>query len=220
MKSQALFGPPSYDTGINEASSRVKAPILAGWAVPSQILGNRYRGSGLLFFPTMNSGSALQNTALVLLMLTMWATSSRAQASAPAHPHVELEAKPPDEPSSDSTPNVEPAPDAAPPPSSTESNGAPIDANAVAQPPEIVTYVVPEYPAKARAQGIQGRVMLSIVIDESGKVEDDVEVVDSIPMLDGAAIDAVRQWSFTPGRDEKGHPVRVQLQVPVPFVLR
>ncbi len=172
----------------------------------------------------MNSGRALRNSALVLLMLTMWATSSRAQANAPAHPHVELEARPPDEPSSesspDSTPNVESAPDAAPPPSSTESNGAPIDANAVALPPEIVTYVVPVYPPKARAQRIQGRVMLSIVIDESGKVEDDVEVVDSIPMLDGAAIDAVRQWSFTPGRDEKGHPVRVQLQVPVPFVLR
>ena len=166
----------------------------------------------------------MRKSLAIAFVMATFATPAGGQTRAPntpaAHPVVDLEAKPPDEPSTDSTPGLEPAPDAAAPPSSAESNGAPIDANAVAHPPEIETYVVPEYPAKARTQGIEGRVVLMVVIDESGKVEDNVEVVDSIPMLDQAAIDAVHRWSFTPGRDEKGHPVRVQLQVPVPFVLR
>ncbi len=76
------------------------------------------------------------------------------------------------------------------------------------------------YPPKARAQKIEGRVLLMVIVDESGKVEDSVQVVDSIPMLDQAAIDAVHQWSFTPARDADGNPVRVQLEVPVPFTLR
>ncbi|HLI79222.1 MAG TPA: energy transducer TonB [Candidatus Binataceae bacterium] len=154
-----------------------------------------------------------------MLILAM-TPSARAQSAAPARPHVELEAKPPDEPSSNSTPDVETSPDAVPSPPSAGSNDQPIDADAVAHPPEIVTYVVPIYPPKARAEGVQGRVLLSVVVDESGKVEDNIQIVDSIPMLNGAAVDAVRQWSFTPARDDKGHAVRVQLQVPVPFVLK
>jgi protein TonB len=140
---------------------------------------------------------------------------------------MQLEAKPPDEPSSSSTPDVEAVPDAAPstgampaPAGSDDESDAPIAANAVAHPPEIVTYVVPEYPPKARARGIEGRVLLMVIVDESGKVEDNVQVLDSIPMLDQAAIDAVRQWSFAPGRDADGDPVRVQLEVPVRFTLR
>ncbi len=99
-------------------------------------------------------------------------------------------------------------------------DNAPLPANAIAHPPEIETYVVPEYPPEARAKKIQGRVLLIVVVDESGKVEDKVQVVDSIPLLDEAAIDAVHQWTFTPGRDADGDPVRVQLEVPVPFSLR
>ena len=157
---------------------------------------------------------------LIALLIVAMPASARAQSTAPARPHVELESKPPDEPSSDSTPDIEASPDNATSPPSAGPNEQAIDADVVAQPPEIVTYVVPIYPPKARQQGIEGRVLLSVVVDETGKVEDNIEIVDSIPMLDGAAIDAVRRWSFTPGRDDNGHPVRVQLQVPVPFVLR
>lgn len=152
--------------------------------------------------------------------LLVWVSVTRGQTSpspVPAAPHVELRAKPPDEPS-DSQAAPEPAP------SESESDegdddAAPIDANKVAHPPEIETYVVPDYPAKARAQKIQGRVLLIVIVDESGKVEDNVQIVDSIPMLDQAAVDAVHKWTFTPAHDAEGKPVRVQLQVGVPFVL-
>ena len=59
-----------------------------------------------------------------------------------------------------------------------------------------------------------------VVVDASGKVEDNIQVLDSIPMLDQAAIDAVNQWRFTPARDADGTPVRVSLEVRVPFTLR
>ncbi|HLX38421.1 MAG TPA: energy transducer TonB [Candidatus Binataceae bacterium] len=145
----------------------------------------------------------------------------RAQDAAPvARPAVELESEPPDEPSSEASPEVEMAPGAASSPSSTGSNEELPWADQVAHAPEILTYVVPEYPAKAREEGIEGRVLLTVVIDESGRVEDDVQVADSIPQLDRAAIAAVHRWSFTPARDEHGNPVRVQMEVPVPFVLK
>jgi periplasmic protein TonB len=185
----------------------------------------------LIFFRTMAFVFVLRKSVFVILTLAIWTAAARSQATAPnptaAHSHVQLEAKPPDEPSPSSTPDVEAVPDAAPstgampaPAGSDDDSDAPIAANAVAHPPEIVTYVVPEYPPKARARGIEGRVLLMVIVDESGKVEDNVQVVDSIPMLDQAAIDAVRQWSFTPGRDVDGDPVRVQLEVPVRFTLR
>jgi len=41
-----------------------------------------------------------------------------------------------------------------------------------------------------------------------------------VPLLDAAAITAVRQWRFQPARDEEGHPLRVTFRVPVRFVLR
>ncbi len=174
---------------------------------------------------------AFRKPWLVILTLATCAAPASGQTSAPnpppAHTHVQLEAKPPDEPSSSSSPDVGALPDATSSPSalppstgSSEDSNAPVAADAVAHPPEILTYVVPVYPPKARAQKIEGRVLLMVVVDESGKVEDNVQVVDSIPMLDQAAIDAVHQWSFTPARDSDGNPVRVQLEVPVPFTLR
>ena len=158
-------------------------------------------------------------------MLAIWTASALAQSGGPdanaSPPHVEVQVKPPDEPASQTAPDVDVAPGASPSSEASEGDDdAPIPANRVAHPPQIETYVVPEYPKKARVQHIEGKVLLMVVVDESGKVEDDVKVEDSIPMLDQAAIDAVHRWSFTPARDSFGAPVRVQLEVPVQFTLR
>jgi protein TonB len=58
------------------------------------------------------------------------------------------------------------------------------------------------------------------MVDPAGRVERDVIVIESIPALDGAAIDAVRRWGFAPGRDRAGVPVRTSVRVPLRFVLR
>ena len=75
----------------------------------------------------------------------------------------------------------------------------------------------PQYPAIARAAHVQGIVILEATIGEDGAVRD-VRVLRSIPLLDVAAIDAVRQWRFTPTL-LNGEPVPIVMTVTVGFTL-
>ena len=77
--------------------------------------------------------------------------------------------------------------------------------------------VDPEYPAEARRGWIQGTVALDIVIGSNGKVED-VAIVRSVPLLDDAAIEAVRQWEYHPAVIE-GRAVPVVMTVGLGFSL-
>jgi protein TonB len=95
-----------------------------------------------------------------------------------------------------------------------------VKAEVAAKPPMIVKRVLPEYPAEARARRIEGQVLLRAVVDEEGRVEGGITVLRSAPLLDDAAVAALRQWRFTPGRDRDGNAVRVQIDVPMRFQLR
>ena len=55
----------------------------------------------------------------------------------------------------------------------------------------------PAYPQIARAAGVQGVVILEVVIGADGAVSN-ARVLRSIPPLDQAALDAVRQWRYEP----------------------
>lgn len=86
--------------------------------------------------------------------------------------------------------------------------------------PVAVTKVVAKYPGQARRAGLQGIVLLSVIIDTSGQVVDP-EVLDSPdPQLAQAAIDAVRQWRFQPARREGGPPLRVRMTMTFRFLLQ
>jgi protein TonB len=63
--------------------------------------------------------------------------------------------------------------------------------------PAKVRDVKPVYPADAQAAKVQGVVIVEATIGTDGSVVD-ARVLRSIPMLDQAAIDAVKQWQFTP----------------------
>jgi TonB family protein len=65
------------------------------------------------------------------------------------------------------------------------------------KPPKLLKEVVPVYPKEARAAEAQGVVILGVRTDETGKVADAL-VLRSIPLLDQAAIDAVKQWVYEP----------------------
>jgi TonB family protein len=65
------------------------------------------------------------------------------------------------------------------------------------KPPRLIKEVAPVYPEVARVAMIEGVVILGVKTDEQGKVID-VMVLRSIPLLDQAAIDAVRQWVYEP----------------------
>ena len=69
----------------------------------------------------------------------------------------------------------------------------------------------------AQAAHVEGLVVLDAVIDAAGRVTD-VRVTHSIRLLDEAAIDAVRQWRFTPTL-LNGEPVSILLTVSVRFTL-
>ncbi len=65
--------------------------------------------------------------------------------------------------------------------------------------PRKIHDVTPIYPATARTLKLQGMVILEAVIGVDGRVES-ARVLRSLPLLDEAALGAVRQWRFEPAR--------------------
>lgn len=85
--------------------------------------------------------------------------------------------------------------------------------------PDLLKEVRPHYTEDARRQGIEGDVLLEIVVRADGSVGD-VNVVQGLGGgLNRNAIDAVRQWRFSPAR-RHGAPVDVMVEVAVAFKLR
>jgi TonB family protein len=64
-------------------------------------------------------------------------------------------------------------------------------------PPRQLKDVRPVFPPEAQRAGMQGVVILEATVGADGKVTD-ARVMRSVPMLDSAALDAVRQWEYTP----------------------
>jgi protein TonB len=78
--------------------------------------------------------------------------------------------------------------------------------------------VQPVYPQIAQSARVQGAVIIEATIDPRGKISD-TRVVRSIPLLDQAAVDAVRQWEYEPTM-LNGVPVPVIMTVTVNFSLQ
>jgi len=76
----------------------------------------------------------------------------------------------------------------------------------------------PIYPVIAQSARVQGVVILEAVIGVDGRVKE-ARVLRSIPLLDQAALDAVRQWVYTPTL-LNGVPVPIVMTVTVTFTLR
>jgi protein TonB len=83
--------------------------------------------------------------------------------------------------------------------------------------PTLVTRVEPVYPAEALSARVQGIVIVEARIDTKGKVTD-ARVLRSIPLLDQAALDAVKQWVYAP-TCLNGAAIPVIAVVTVPFKL-
>lgn len=84
--------------------------------------------------------------------------------------------------------------------------------------PEKIIHVPPVYPTIALQSHVRGVVILEATISEAGRVEN-LRVLRSHPLLERAAIEAVRQWRYTPTR-LNGVPVPVIMTVTVNFVLQ
>jgi protein TonB len=77
----------------------------------------------------------------------------------------------------------------------------------------------PSYPLMAKRLRLQGTVLLRVMVDEDGRAQD-LAVIESsgTPLLDRAALDAVRAWTFVPARRGE-QAVSAAVNVPVRFVL-
>jgi protein TonB len=95
---------------------------------------------------------------------------------------------------------------------------------AVEQMPEIIggdnkVYEYLEYPELARQAGMQGLVIVAIVVDELGIPNSPTIARSAGEVLDRAARDAVLKLRFIPGR-QRGRAVKVRMSVPIRFELR
>jgi TonB family protein len=92
---------------------------------------------------------------------------------------------------------------------------APVRVGGRIMPPKKIKDVQPVYPAIAQSARVSGVVTIEATIGADGKVID-AKVVRSIPLLDQAALDAVRQWEYLPTM-LNGLPVPVLMTVKITF---
>jgi protein TonB len=86
-------------------------------------------------------------------------------------------------------------------------------------PPQVLVKNEPTYTDAARDAKIQGAVVLNVVIEANGRIEE-VAVERSLDSdLDANAMDAVRTWEFAPAR-LNGEPVAVSARIEVNFRLK
>jgi protein TonB len=101
------------------------------------------------------------------------------------------------EPSGTGTVDGVGVPAAPPPPPPPPAPQEPVRPGGSIRSPVKIVHVAPQYPQLARASRVHGLVIIEATIDTSGNVQS-AAVLRSIPLLDQAALDAVRQWKFTP----------------------
>src|SRR6186997_2064229 len=107
-------------------------------------------------------------------------------------------------------------PTAPPPPPPPPT--APIRVGGNIKTPTKTKDIKPVYPPIAQSARVQGVVIIEATIGPDGRVKD-AKVLRSIPLLDQAALDAVKQWQFTPTL-LNGVPVPVIMTVTVNFTLQ
>ena len=106
-----------------------------------------------------------------------------------------------------------------PPPPAPPRGPVVVTVHREVDPPEIEHRVEPRYPEPARQAGIEGVVILELLIDTRGVV-DSITVHRGLPLgLTQSAVAAVKQWRFTPST-YNGQPVAVRYILTVSFRLR
>ena len=81
----------------------------------------------------------------------------------------------------------------------------------------LVKKVPPDYPLEAKLVRLEGTVVLRAVIDKAGEVSE-VNAVSGPPLLESAAVDAVKHWRYRP-YSLNGQPVDVETTIAVVFAL-
>jgi len=100
----------------------------------------------------------------------------------------------------------------------TRSESAAVALGTVTTMPRLLVDSKPEYPEEARKRGVEGKVILEIIVDEKGEVAS-ARVLKSVePVLDKVALDAAKKLRFSPATKD-GRPVSVKITYTFAFVL-
>lgn len=105
-----------------------------------------------------------------------------------------------------------------PPPPPPASEKKPVRVGGEIQQARKIVHVQPIYPELARKVRVEGIVVLEARIDEVGNVSS-LRILRGHPLLNQAALDAVKQWKYSPTL-LNGEPVPVMTTISVVFSLR
>jgi len=94
----------------------------------------------------------------------------------------------------------------------------PVPVGGVVERPRKLRDVAPEYPQIAQIARVQGLVVIDAIIGPDGHVRQAVVRRSDSPLLESAALAAVRQWTYSPTR-LNGVPVAIVMSVEVRFRL-
>jgi protein TonB len=83
------------------------------------------------------------------------------------------------------------------------------------RPPRPIRITKPVYPQEAFIKKVEGTVVIEILIDAEGRVAR-ARVVQSVPLLDDAALESVGAWRFSPAI-KGGRPVASLAHAPITF---
>ena len=87
------------------------------------------------------------------------------------------------------------------------------------EPPKLIKMVKPQYPEIAREDGVDGKVILTLIVDEEGDViQAEVIISEPADIFDEAALTAVRQYKFEPAKSH-GKAIKVQMGQTIVFTL-
>ena len=114
--------------------------------------------------------------------------------------------------------DAEPGMFVVPPPSPPPPPREPLRIGGQVRPPQRTHDVRPVYPPLALAARVEGIVIIEATIGVDGRVIN-ARVLRSVPLLDQAALDAVRQWAYAP-TTLNGVAVPVIMSVTVTFTLK
>ena len=84
--------------------------------------------------------------------------------------------------------------------------------------PVLLKHAQPYYPEMARKSGVEGIVVVKVLIDKKGNVEK-AEIFKSIPVLDDAALKAAKKCKFKPAK-QRDKLVKVWMIIPYKFKLK
>ena len=88
-------------------------------------------------------------------------------------------------------------------------------------PPRLVHFAKPEYPSAARQSGVEGTVIVRVLVDLNGDVAmSDVYESSGSNILDEKAASSANEWEFAPAKDKLGRNMKCYVFVPINFCLR